>query len=230
MRALRHRSWPGIGLAFRLAFRGLVRAPGTSFPAVGVLTLGLAAPVIFFSILAGALRPLPVPGGTRVIRMEVTQPATGGVPVPMMLRDLEELRGAGSLESVGAFRIVAGTLVDPQMGASRISAAFLTPEVLPLLRTGPVLGRIPLPEEAEVGLLLGFELWKGTFEGDPDVLGRPVSLNGEARVITGVLPDGFGFPLHQNVWVLFDVDSADEDPVEIVGRLAAGASLKAASV
>jgi putative ABC transport system permease protein len=220
----------GIGLAFRMAFRGLVRTPGTSFLAVSVLTLGLAAPVIFFSILAGTLRPLPVPGGSRVIRMEVSQPATGGVPVSVTLQDLELLRGAGSVESLGAYRIVGGTLVDPQRAAARISAAFLTPEVLPLLRTEAALGRIPAPEEAETGLLLGFEVWQEAYEGDPSVLGRGVLFNGEPRVITGVLPEGFGFPLHQNAWALLKEDSEDQDPIELVGRLAEGVSLDAASV
>ena len=62
--------------------------------------------------------------------MEVTQPTTGGETVPVTLRDLELLRGAGSVESLGAYRIVDGTLVDPQRAAIRISAAFLTREVL----------------------------------------------------------------------------------------------------
>jgi putative ABC transport system permease protein len=230
VRALRARRWPGISLAFRLAFRGLVRAPGTSLLAVAVLTLGLAAPVIFFSILAGALRPLPVPEGSRVIRMEVTQAATGGTPVPLTLQDLEELQGAGSLESLGAYRIVSGTLVDLQRGASRVSAAFLTPQVFPLLRTGPALGRIPLGNEVEIGVLLGFDLWQESFEGDPDILGRRVSLNGEPRLVTGILPEGFGFPLHQNVWALLKSDPLDQEPVELVGRLADDASLEAAAV
>ena len=220
----------GLGLAFRLASRGLVRSPGTSLLAVSVLTLGLAAPVVFFSILAGSLRPLPVPGGNHVIRVEVTQPATGGTSVPVRLQDLEVLRGGGSVEALGAFRVVSGTLVDPQRAATRVSTAFITPEVLSLLRSGPVLGRVPTPEEAESAILLGFEVWQDSYEGDPGVLGRSVSLNGEPGVIMGVLPEGFGFPFNQDSWVFLKEDPADLDPVELVGRLADGASLEAASV
>ena len=220
----------GLGLAFRLASRGLVRSPGTSLLAVSVLTLGLAAPVVFFSILAGSLRPLPVPGGNHVIRVEVTQPATGGTSVPVRLQDLEVLRGGGSVEALGAFRVVSGTLVDPQRAATRVSTAFLTPEVLSLLQSGPVLGRVPTPEEAESAILLGFEVWQESYEGDPGVLGRSVSLNGEPGVIMGVLPEGFGFPFNQDSWVFLKEDPADLDPVELVGRLADGASLEAASV
>ena len=93
-----------------------------------------------------------------------------------------------------------------------------------------MLGRIPLPEESGIGLLLGFEVWKDIYEGDADVLGRRVSFNGQSRVITGVLPEGFGFPLHQDLWALLDFDPADQAPVELVGRLADGSSLKSAGV
>ena len=220
----------GVSLAFRLAFRGLVRAPGISLLAVSVLTLGLAAPVVFFSILAGALRHLPVPEGSRVIRLEVTRPATGGDPISVTLEDLEQLRGARSVESLGAYRVVDGTLVDPQRGATRISAAFLTDEVLPLLRTLPAFGRVPTPGEDESGLLLGFQVWQESYEADPGVLGRRVDFNGDPRVITGVLPEGFGFPFNQNAWALLPEDPLDQDPVELVGRLADGSSLGAAAV
>ena len=220
----------GVGSAFRLALRGLVRAPGTSLLAIGVLVLGLAAPVTFFSLLVGAIRPLPVPGGDRLIRVEVTQPVTGGGVVPVTLQDLELLQGSGSLESLGAFRVVDGTLVDPERAAARISAAVLTPEVLPLLQTEPALGRIPTSEEAEIGILLGFELWQDSYEGDPGVLGRDVLFNGENRVVTGVLPEGFGFPFSQNAWMLLESGVVVQDPVELVGRLAGGVSLDAASV
>jgi len=220
----------GVGLAFRMAIRGLVRAPGTSVLATFVLVLGLAAPVTFFSLLVGAIRPLPVPDGNRVIRVEVTRPVTGGGSVPVTLQDLELLRGAGSLKSLGAFRIVDGTLVDSERAANRVSAAVLTPEVLPLLRIEPILGRIPTSEEAEIGILLGFEVWQSSFEGDPEVLGRDVLFNGEPRVIAGVLPEGFGFPFHQNAWVLQPNGEVGPFPVELVGRLAEGVSVDAASV
>ena len=64
---------------------------------IGILALGLAAPATFFSILwGGGFRPLPVPEGDRVVRMEIRQPSSGGQDVPVTLDDLEALRGAGA--------------------------------------------------------------------------------------------------------------------------------------
>ena len=57
------------GLALSLAVRGLVRDPGSSLMAVTILALGIALPATFFSFLVGAVRPLPVPRGDRIVRV-----------------------------------------------------------------------------------------------------------------------------------------------------------------
>lgn len=223
------KSWTSAGLPARLALRGLTRSPGTSLLAALVLTLGLAAPVTFFSLLVGAIRPLPVPQGERVVRFEVVQTTTGGGSVPITLSDLESLQGSASLTSVGGYRLVGGTLVDVGRAAVRVAGARLTPEVLPLLRIDPVLGRVPDREEADVGILLGYGLWQESYGGDKAVLGRSVRFNEEVRTITGVLPEGFGFPFKQNLWLILGDDPSDNDPVELVGRLADGSSLAQAT-
>ncbi|NNM06575.1 MAG: FtsX-like permease family protein, partial [Gemmatimonadetes bacterium] len=229
-RARKAQRGAGIALPFRLALRGLIRSPGNSALAVGILVLGLAAPVTFFSILTGSLRHLPVPQGHRVVRAEVSSPRTAGGAVPVTLRDLDLIQGASSLDEIGAFRTSQGTLVDPDEAAVRVSVATLTPDVLSLLRTVPALGLVPAEEAASEGLLLGFDVWQEAYGGSPDVLGRAVFLDDEQRMITGVMPEGFGFPFRQNAWAFFPRDRDDPVPVEIVGRLADGASLEAASV
>ena len=216
------------GLAFRLAARGLRRSAGTTLLAMGVLTLGLAAPTTFFSLLVGAIRPLPVPEGDRVIRVEVIQPSLGGRALPVSLNDLEALRRGANLESLGAFRVFTGTLLDPGRAAVRLSGAALTPEVLPLLRVPPALGRIPEASEWGETLVLGHDLWMDSFDGERGVLGRVVSLDGVSRTVVGVMPPDFAFPFHQAAWTLLGGGVEDGDPVELVGRLAPGRSAETA--
>ncbi len=210
-----------------MAWRGLKRSPGTSSLAVLVLALGLAAPATFFSLLVGAIRPLPVPGGDQIVRVDVLQPVRGGSTETVRLSDLDLLQGAAGLEGLGAFRVFEGTLVDPERAAVRVAVAALTPDVLPLLRTTPLLGRIPGVDEAGTTVLLGDDVWQEAYDGDPAALGRTVELNGEARTIVGVLPEGFGFPFKQNAWVIFGDRPLDTDPVELMGRLAVGADIQA---
>jgi predicted permease len=164
-----------------------------------------------------------------VARVEVTQPRTGGGKVPVTLQDLAIMRDAASMTRLGAFRAVGGTLVDPQLAATRVSAALLTAEVFPLLAVAPAVGRVPTSDEAETGVLLGFDLWQELYGGDLGALGRTVELDGRSRVIMGVMPDGFGFPFRQNLWAILPEAPGDDQAVELVGRLAEGASLETAT-
>jgi predicted permease len=209
-------------LALALALRSLLRGRGASLVAVSILALGIAAPATFFSFLVGATRPLPVPEGERVVRLDVVQPSGGGRTLSVTAADLELLKGAGGLEALGGFQVIAGTVVDPERAAARFSGAVLTPEVLPLLRVAPVLGRIPSEGEAAETLLLGSRLWRELYGGDLAALGRTVEVNGARRTIVGVLPEGFAFPFKQDAWMLAEPGFAGS--VELVGRLAPGAT------
>ncbi len=209
-------------LAFSLALRGLVRDRGASLVALSILALGIAAPATFFSFLVGAIRPLPVPDGERVVRVDVIQPVRGGQALPVTAADLELLRGAAGLEALGGFQLVGGTVVDREHAAARFAGAALTPEVLPLLCVAPVVGRVPRPDEAGTTFLLGHALWQELYSGDPSALGRTVDVNGTRRTIVGVLPEGFGFPFKQDGWFLTEPGFAGS--VELVGRLAPGAT------
>ncbi len=219
-------------VALRLAFKGLLRSPGTTLPAVTILALGLAAPVTFFSLFIGATRPLPVPEGERIVRVVVEQPQRDDGRLAVQLSDLAALGRLSTLESLGAFRTFTGTILDPETAATRVAVAALTSEVLPLLRVPPGIGRVPETNEAGRTLLIGDDVWRDMYERDPSVIGRAVELAGEPHTIVGVMPQGFGFPLNQNAWVLIDESDpgsdVGEDPVELVGRLASGGSLSAA--
>ena len=95
-----------------------------------------------------------------------------------------------------------------------------------MLRTQPVRGRVPSADEADRTLLLGYGVWTDVYEGDPEILGRTVELDGRARTIVGVMPEGFGFPFNENAWVVFGSTGTSPDPIELVGRLAPGASME----
>ncbi len=216
-------------LALRLALKGLRRAPGPTALAVAILTVGLAAPSTFFSLLVGAVRPLPVPSGERVVRVDVVQPSRNGRPLPVSSADLAAMRDVSSLEALGAYRSFGGTLVDPSRGAVRVAFAALTPEVLPLLRVEPQLGWIPGPAEADESVLLSGSVWRELYDEDPGVLGRSVTMDGVARTVTGVLPDGFGFPFNHTGWIVERPSPTDRGVWELVGRLADGGTFEAAS-
>ena len=191
------------GLAFRMAFRGLKSDRVTSLAAIGILALGLAAPATFFSLLwGGGFRPLPVPEGERVVRVEVRQPSQGGQPSPILPDDIEALQGAGTLSQLGAFGLRQATVSTQDVGAMRLSVSDMTHEVFGLLRVEPLMGRIPSGLDTETGFVLGFDVWAEAFESDPEILGRPIVVAGEARTVSAVMPEGFQFPFGESAWTV----------------------------
>lgn len=50
-------------------------------------------------------------------------------------------------------------MVDAGTAATRVSAAALTPEVLPMLCVEPLLGRVPGADEVGQTVLLGYDIW-----------------------------------------------------------------------
>ncbi|HUS13236.1 MAG TPA: ABC transporter permease [Pyrinomonadaceae bacterium] len=82
---------------------------------------------------------------------------------------------------------------DPEMyQGARVSAGFF-----PLLGVKPEFGRNFGPEEDQVGrdhvVILGHALWQSRFGGDPNIIGRPLTIDGEPFTIIGVLPANFRF-------------------------------------
>ena len=86
------------------------------------------------------------------------------------------------------------TAIDPP---EHLHALRLTPNLLPMLGVDPLLGWLFLPGEDQPGsaheVILSHALWQRRFRGDPGVLGKPITLDGEAYTVIGVMPPKFQF-------------------------------------
>jgi putative ABC transport system permease protein len=77
-------------------------------------------------------------------------------------------------------------------------------------------------------------LWSRHFGGDPEVLGRTISLSGRALRVVGVMPPRFGFPAPDtDLWIPFGLGAGDGSErgshwVYAVARLAGGVRLEQA--
>ena len=62
----------------------------------------------------------------------------------------------------------------------------------------PLLGRTLQAEDYQPGkdhvLVLSHKLWQRAFGGDPNVVGRQLTLSGESYTVVGVMPPQFQFP------------------------------------
>jgi putative ABC transport system permease protein len=181
------------------AVRMLVRAPGFAATAILVSALGVGATTAAFSVTDHVLlRPLPFRESDRLVRLYQDQSYRGYSRTelsPPNYRDWKAM--ATSFETMGAFVSQSANLAGPG-DPERLNGYKVTGEVLPMLGVGPVLGRVFTEADDRDGaggtVVLSYGLWRSTFGGDPDVVGRRVLLDDEPHVVIGVMPRTFFFP------------------------------------
>ena len=86
-----------------------------------------------------------------------------------------------------------------------VRGAEVTASVFEALRVGPLLGR-PFSAADEVHgsppvVILGYDVWQTRLVGDPDVVGSTVRVGGTTHTVVGVMPQGFRFPVQDQMWL-----------------------------
>ena len=218
----------------RYTARMLGRTPGFTVTAILVTALGVGANTAAFSVADFVfLRPLPYPGGDRLVKLWEAPPDFDRMEVaPANYADWKA--SATSFEAMGAWYDSAVNLVgrgDPQ----RVQAATVTADLLPILRVQPFLGRLFGAAEEREGatatVVLGHGLWQAQFGGDRGIIGRRVLLDGKPRVVVGVMPRGFCFPDRDvGLWMPMSVQEKSDDERtnnywKVLARLAPGVTL-----
>ena len=220
----------------RLVVRRLRRSPGFTAAAVLTLALGIGANTALFSLAdAALLRPLPYPTADRLMMLWETQPAAGKPRERASAANfLDWRRQAAAFDEMAAWddwgMALTGT-GEPE----ELSTVGVSPNLFSLLGVAPVLGRAFVPEEENRGrdrvVVLSHDFWTGRLGGDPAVIGRTLTLDGEPYQVVGVMPEGFRFPDQASVslWnpLAFDASalvSRAERRFNVIGRLAPGAT------
>jgi putative ABC transport system permease protein len=219
----------------RYAARGLAKSPGTAVVAVIALTLGIGLTSVMFSIVYGALhRGLPFEGGDRIVHMERANLSEGIESMEVTIHDFawwEERQR--SFETFAAFRM--GTVnIRGTERPERFEGAFVSDQFFEVTAEQPILGRTFTPDETGPGVplrvVLGHSAWEDRFGRDPGVLNQTVTVNGEQGEIIGVMPEGFEFPLEEEVWVPLRLDPValprgEGFTLEVIGKLREGISI-----
>jgi predicted permease len=180
----------------RFAVRQLRKSPAFTATAICTLALGMCASVAIFAFVDAALiKPLPYTRPSRLV----------GVFERVPMFPQSNLSYADYLDwkklntvftSLSAYQGGGVTVATPD-GAKRAPGARVSDDFLRTLGVAPILGRDFRPGEdlpsAPRTVLLSYAAWQNRYGGQPDVLGRSVTLNGEPNTIIGVLPREFHF-------------------------------------
>ena len=177
----------------RYAVRTLAKAPG--FAAVAILTLAIgigANTAIFSAVDTVLLKPLPFPDGDRLV--QINSEAMGNAKFAISYPDLLDLRGLGVFSGVAASASQRYNLT----GAGEpieVQAASVTADLFPVLGVTPETGRVfTASDERAPVALISHGLWVTNFGSDPEIVGKPIALDGKSYTIVGVMRAGFHYP------------------------------------
>jgi predicted permease len=221
----------------RYALRLLRKNATLTLLIVVVLGGGLGVSIFTFSFLYTAmLRPIPVSGGDRVVRVTAT---SGASAVGLDVADLARMRASvTTLADVGAFTSRELVVGDEASGGRRVIGATAAEwNIFRATRTQAALGRAFRPDDgirgAEPVIVLSYRTWQTAFGSDSTLVGRTIPISGRATRVIGVMPPGYGFPVASDAWVPLTDDVLSPATqgtlsVDVYARLERGVSMDAA--
>jgi predicted permease len=219
---------PDLSFSIRL-FR---RHPVETALAVAAIVLGVGLSTAMFSILWGTvLRGLPFKDSERLARIESI--SHGERVAPAAADFLAWRRGQRTFDGVAAWLGSSFNLSVPGGVSERYNGAFVSTNTFQLLQARPLLGRNFQVEDEALGApmvaIISARTWRDQLHRDPDILGKLIKLNGQSAQVIGVMPEGFGFPLSQDVWTPLQLDPKPVPPgqelhVQAFGKLRDGIS------
>ena len=186
----------------KYGFRVLRKNPGFSVAAIVVLALGIGANTAIFSVVnAVLLRPLPFPDPGRLAMVYHVPPQEGfpGMKI-FAVSPANFLDWHAQSHSFDGMSIFHGTTMTLTGGSQpeAVAGLVVSNEFFPLLAVTPALGRTFTPEEDRDGhgnvVVLSNGFWQSRFGGDPQAIGKSLTLNGRPFTVIGVMPARFHFP------------------------------------
>jgi len=181
----------------RYGLRSLRKDPLFSTLVVLVLGLGIGACTAVFSVVDTVLlRPLPFadPGRLVQIQYDISEDCLWeGIPYRLVHDLAEQTRALEAVAVLKSARFqLQGTDFPETVDGFRISASLFD-----MLGARALLGRTFLPGEDQPGgsdvVVIGYRLWQRWFGGDPNLLGKPVRVNGGLATVVGIMPPRFQF-------------------------------------
>ncbi len=188
----------------RYALRLLAKTPGFTLTAVLSLALGIGATGAVYSVIHAVLiSPYPYAGADRMVR--VLAEDRSGIPRNFFLTgaQLQQFRQLNSVDAAlgqanWEFSTTGSDLPED------VRAVLFTPNASGYFGLPALLGRGLLPSDAPEGqdpqpvVVLSFSFWKRRFAGDPQIVGKTLSMAHQDYTIVGVVPPRFA-------WTMADV-------------------------
>jgi putative ABC transport system permease protein len=197
------------------ALRTFWNNPGSTAVAIVVLSLGIGANAAIFSVTSATLfRTLPYKDPEHLVCIWENKLSKGMRQQQLSPLDFRDLRASTrGLDEAGAIRSQSLVLVGGDTPV-RIETAAVSANVFDLLGMRPALGRSFTADEDQPAknhvAILSAGLWERRFGGDPNILGKKLSLDEGSFTIIGVAPPHFQLPgIQAELWIPYTPEPRD---------------------
>ena len=186
--------------------RNLIKAPAFTLFAVLTLGLGIGVNTAVFSVANAILfRSLPFgdPDAITIVWLNNPRLNLGVDKLPVAPADFIYWREQNKVfQDIAAFTTFSFSLTEGDT-PEKIDAVLCSSGFFSVLGTPAARGRVFAPGEDQAGkdrvVVIGDSLWKRRFGGDPNVIGKTLTLTGDKYEVIGVMPPGFDFPQNSTV-------------------------------
>lgn len=220
--------------------RSLSKAPGFALTAIAVTGLGIGANTAVFTVADNVLiRPLPFREPDRLVKLWESPPGYAFMESsPANYLDWKARNTV--FEATGAYYTITANM-SGEGNPELLVGAVMTADTFPLLGVPPALGRWYEDTRGDADdrtVVLSYDLWQSHFGGDPAVLGKSMTFDGETVEVIGVMPRGFHYPqrdtafwrpLNFRTGALADyLEDRSNNMLDVIARLRDGVSVEQA--
>lgn len=196
----------------RSGVRMLLKYPTLSLVAVLTLGLGIGLSTTVFCVVNGGMfKGLPFPDADRVVSLVGTNPSQNQPRLPVSVQDLEVFKARQtSFDKIGAYGFAPMNLSHEDGRPERMPGGQLTVDAFEALGVQPIHGRGFQAGDDRPGadpvILLSHDLWRERYEASTQIIGKTIRANGVNRLVIGVMPEKFAFPIRESVWTPLAID------------------------
>jgi len=182
----------------RIGARLLLRAPGFTAVAVAALAIGIGANTAIFSVVNTLLlKPLPYGEPDRLATIwehNIPRDRKNNVVSPGNYIHWRELNT--TFEDIAAVGMTFNTTLTGDGDPTEVPFQYVSWNFFPIIGVSPSVGRAFTAAEDNPQsrvVVISDHLWRTRFSGDPAILQRSITVDGQPHTVLGVMPPGFSY-------------------------------------
>src|SRR5215510_14055465 len=202
----------------RFGLRMLLKSPVVTIVALVALTLGIGANTAIFSVVNGVLlRTFPYPDAERIVLVWEKSPRNDQNVIN--LGNFFDWKDQNQVFTDMAVFFNRSFNLTGDGEPEEVTGQYGTTNLFSVLGSNPVLGRTFADDDGRDGqprvIVISYGLWQRRYGGDPNIVGRQISVNERPTTIVGVMPSTFGWHIQKgtqasrpaDIWIPLQVSN-----------------------